>query len=232
MHADYSITAIFGTTLSTTVQGNGQVVLFPAGSVYAYGQTVRLTAAPNAGSYFGAWGNAATGSTNPLYFTVTNPNPTVSSIFGTNNGSQVNIYLTVSGRGSVAANPQANVYTTGQSVMLTATPGLEASFVNWSGDVSSTQNPLSVVLNQSKTLTANFTSGTALQVNPQLQEGLKPEGFRFSVLSDPGSIIEIRSSSNLISWDSLGFVTNQTGQIEFLDTNAVESTHKFYKSVP
>jgi hypothetical protein len=232
MNADRSITAIFGTTLSTTVQGNGQVLLYPASGAYRYGQVVRVTGVPGAGSYFGFWGNAASGNINPLYFTVTNPSPTISSIFGTNSGSQVNVYLTISGRGDVTANPQSNVYTTGQSVSLTATPEAGGSFVNWSGDVSSTQNPLTVILNQSKTITANFTGGTILKVDPQLQEGLRLDGFHFSLLSDPGSVLEIRSSSNLVSWESMGFVTNQTGEMELLDPSAADSVRKFYKSVP
>jgi Divergent InlB B-repeat domain/Chitobiase/beta-hexosaminidase C-terminal domain/Immunoglobulin I-set domain len=73
--------AIFGTTLGTTVAGNGTVALFPASTYYPYGSVVRLTATPQPGSYFGVWGNAASGNTNPLYFTITSPTQTVSSLF-------------------------------------------------------------------------------------------------------------------------------------------------------
>ena len=85
MQSDQSIQAVFGTTLSTTVQGNGQVSLNPPGGLYPYGQVVQLTAVPQPGNSFGGWGNAVEGNTaNPLYFTITNATPTVSSLFVTN----------------------------------------------------------------------------------------------------------------------------------------------------
>jgi hypothetical protein len=232
MHSDQSIRAVFGTTLFTTVQGNGQILLYPPGGLYAYGQTVRLTGVPQSGSYFGFWGNAAVGNTNPLYFTITNPTPTVSSIFGTDTASQATLTTLLNGRGSVTANPQANVYSVGQSVTLTATANAGQSFLNWSGDASGTQNPLTVVLDQSKTVTANFTGGPLLRVNPQLGEGLRPEGFRFSLISDPNSIYEIRCSTNLTLWESFGYVTNQVGEIQLLDPDALNSSRKYYRLVP
>jgi hypothetical protein len=232
MHSDKSIHAVFGTTLSTTVQGNGQVLLYPPGGLYSYGQIVRLTGVPASGSYFGFWGNAATGSTNPLYFKVTNANRVVSSIFGTNGANQVTLTVNINGRGNASVSPQANVYSTGQPLTLTATAGLGQSFVNWTGDASGTQNPLNITLNQSQVITANFTGGPMLRVSPQLGEGYHLEGFRFALLSDPDSIYEIRCSSNLISWDSLGFVTNQLGEASMLDTNAVNSPQRFYRIKP
>jgi hypothetical protein len=232
MHSDKTIHAVFGTTLSTTVQGNGQVLLYPPGGLYSYGQTVRLTAVPGSGSYFGFWGNAATGNTNPLYFKVTNANPVISSIFGTNGANQVTLTVNINGRGNVTVSPQANVYSTGQSLTLTATAGSGQSFVNWTGDASGAQNPLGIVLNQNQVITANFTGGPMLRVSPQLGEGFHPEGFRFSLLSDPDSIYEIRYSSNLISWSSLGFVTNQLGEASLLDSNAVTAPQRFYRIKP
>lgn len=229
MGSDKSIHAVFGTTLSTTVQGNGQIVIYPPGGLYSYGQTVRLTAVPGTGSYFGAWGNSVTGSTNPLYFTVTNPTPTISSIFGTDGANQVTLTLNINGSGTVTVSPPANIYTNGQSLTLTATPGVGQSFVNWSGDASGSQNPLAVTLNQSEIINANFTGGPFLRADPKLGEGLRPEGFRFSVVSDPNSVYEIRASSNLTSWQSLGFVTNSLGETQLLDTNAIRSPMKFYR---
>jgi hypothetical protein len=232
MHSDQSLHAVFGTTLSTTVQGDGQVLLYPPGGFYSYGQIVRLTGVPNAGSYFGAWGNAASGNTNPLYFTVTNSNPTVSSIFGTNGANQVSLSVLINGRGDVNVSPSANVYTAGQSVTLSATAGPGQSFANWSGDAGGSQNPLTVVLNQGKVITANFSGGPILRVNSQLGEGMNLDGFRFSLLSDSGSIYEIRSSTNLKSWQSMGYVTNQTGEMQLLDSAGTNSPQKFYRTFP
>ena len=232
MDHDQSIYAVFGTTLSTTVVGNGQISLQPPGGLYAYGRTVRLTGIPQAGSYFGAWGNAASGNANPLYFTVTNPTPTVSSIFGTLSGSQAALTVKITGNGRVNANPQANVFSTGQLVTLTAVPDSGQSFLNWSGDASGTNNPLNVTMDQSKIITANFSGMPSFSINKQFGEGLSAEGFRFSMFSEPDSIYQLFCSTDLTSWQSLGLVTNQTGQLQILDSDATNYQHRYYRIVP
>lgn len=232
MERDKIVWAVFGTTLSTTVAGNGQILLDPPGGQYRYGKTVQLTAVPQPGNYFGFWGNAATGSTNPLYFTVTNSTPTVSSIFGTVNGGQAALTILITGHGRVIANPQANVYTTGQSVSLTATADSGQSFLNWSGDASGSQNPLSVVMTTSKVITANFSTNAMGRINPQMADGLSSAGFRFTLVSDADSIYEIFASTNLSSWESLGRVTNAFGEMQITDSMATNSPQRFYKIAP
>lgn len=50
----------------------------------------------------------------------------------------------------------------GSTVTLTATPNPGRSFVGWSGDASGSTNPLTVVMDQHKTIFANFDSPTAV----------------------------------------------------------------------
>jgi len=234
MERDKTIYAVFGTVLSTTVAGNGQIQLNPPGGLYAYGAVVRLTGVPQAGNYFGAWGNAASGSgnTNPLYFTISTPNPTVSSIFGPLGGGQAALTLMINGSGRVTANPRANAYATSQSVTLTATPDAGQTFLSWSGDASGTQNPLSVLMNQSKVITANFTGHPTLRVSQSGLEGLTADGFRFTLLSEPQLIWQILGSSNFNTWQYLGTVTNVEGQVQFTDPGAVSLPRRFYRAAP
>jgi hypothetical protein len=232
MTEDKSVHAVFGTTLSTSVTGNGQVMLWPPGGVYAYGQTVRLTGVPQAGSYFGAWGTAAGGNTNPLYFVVTGPNPTISSVFGTLASNQASLTILISGPGHVAASPRANVYVTNTMVTLTATPDAGETFVGWSGSVSSTQNPLSLLMNQSQIITANFSSPVALRVLSQEGDGPGPAGFRLTLVGDPGTIGQIYTSSNLTTWSSLGYFTNTTGTVQFTDPSAAGADRRYYRVGP
>jgi len=228
MTTNESVQAVFGTTLSTTVAGNGQVTLTPATGPYAYGSVVRLEGIPGTGSYFGAWGNAALGSVNPLYFTVTNANPTVSSIFAPLAANQVALTLTVTGRGQVGANPAGNAFTTGQQVTITATPDAGQSFLGWSGGATGTQNPLTVTLNQSTVINAAFSGGTAQLT--ATKAGQTSGGFTLTLISDPGSVYQIQVSTNLSSWQSLGTVTNISGQVQFTDTGAVNSKARFYRA--
>jgi sugar lactone lactonase YvrE len=52
-----------------------------------------------------------------------------------------------------------SIYNAGAAVQLTANPNFGYHFVNWSGDVSGTANPTTVVMNGNKSVTANFASG-------------------------------------------------------------------------
>ena len=72
----------------------------------------------------------------------------------------LNISISPLGTGSVDITPAANCtsgYTQGTQVTLTAKPSSGYIFNNWSGDASDTTNPLSLPMDKSKTITANFT---------------------------------------------------------------------------
>jgi hypothetical protein len=229
MDRDKTIFAVFGTTLSTTVVGNGQVQLYPPTGPYAYGTVVRLTGVPQAGSYFGAWGNAATGNTNPLYFTILAPTQTVSSIFGTLASNQAALTILINGGGTVSASPRANVFTTNQSVVLTATPDNGQLFVDWTGDASGTQNPLTLPMTQSRVVIANF-SAPGLFVYPDAGDGLSSNGFRFTLISLPQAW-QIYGSTNLNTWQLLETITNSQGHFQFSDPTATNYPSRYYKAV-
>lgn len=52
-----------------------------------------------------------------------------------------------------------SIYNSGAGVQLTANANFGYHFVNWSGDVSGTANPTTIVMNGNKSVTANFASG-------------------------------------------------------------------------
>jgi len=226
MDQDKSIQAVFGTTLSTTVAGSGQVLVYPPGGIYPYGTTVRLTGVPQPGNYFGVWGNAASGTANPLYFTLTNANPTVSSLFVSLSAGQAALTILINGPGTFQVTPAGNVFSIIQTVNLTATPLAGQGFINWSGDATGTQNPLSVAMTQSRIVTANFTNWPVLVAN---QQSLTPEGFRLSVLSGTGLVYKIQGSTNLGNWTDLGVITNTAGQSYFTDPAGTNSPMRFYR---
>ena len=227
MERDKAIHAVFGTTLSTTVTGNGHVQLYPPGGLYANGSVVRLTGVPQPGNYFGLWGNAASGNINPLYFTISSPTQSVSALFAPTPAGQAALTMLVNGPGSVSVNPPGNVFPTNQAVSVTATPFAGQGFINWSGDASGTQNPLTVGMTQSRIITANFTNWPVLVANPQ---SFTAQGFRFSLLSGPGLTYQVQGSSNLYSWVNLGVVTNATGETQFTDPAGTNLPLRFYRA--
>lgn len=62
------------------------------------------------------------------------------------------------GNGTVTVNPPIDQLTCGQTVQLRATPLPGGTFDGWSGDATGTQNPLSMLINRPRTVTATFTS--------------------------------------------------------------------------
>jgi hypothetical protein len=232
MERDKTIYGVFGTTLSTTVAGNGQIQVFPSTGVYPYGSVVRLTAVPQPGDYFGFWGNAASGNINPLYFSVTSPAPTVSSIFGATPAGQAALTVIIAGDGSVSASPRANSYAVGQSVTLTATANSDQSFLSWSGDASGSQNPIAVSMNKSEVITANFSARPLLSTSRSGLEGTTAEGFRMTLISDPQTVWQILESTNLVQWEVLGEVTNTQGEVQITDPGALRPPSRFYRAAP
>lgn len=136
-----SISASVGGSVSTT------------GGEYAEGKSVTITATADPEYQFVNWSNGST--QNPLTITVMN-DQLLSANF-----AKVKYGLTLSteGEGSISEeliSSGRSDYNSGSVVRLTATPGEGYSFAGWSGDITSTDNPLEIEINSSKSITAVF----------------------------------------------------------------------------
>jgi hypothetical protein len=60
--------------------------------------------------------------------------------------------------GSISKNPNQTSYTPNSSVLLTATPDAGFAFSGWSGDVTGSANPLTVLMDTNKSIAASFIS--------------------------------------------------------------------------
>jgi hypothetical protein len=225
-----SVQAVFGTTLATTASGGGSVVLNPSSPIYPYGASVQVSGVPDAGNYFGLWGNAAGGNANPLQFQVTNANPTVSALFAAMSGGNVALTIVPVGDGHISANPLGNVYQPGESVLIAATPIAGQSFLGWSGAASGLQNPLTVLMDQSKTINAMFSRRPRISTTNSF-EGFKPEGFTFTMAGDIGARYVLDASFNLQDWGVLHVFTNVAGSFQFTDSAATNLPRRFYRSI-
>jgi hypothetical protein len=229
MARNKSVQAVFGTAVNTTTVGSGSIWQEPVVACYPYGTRIRFSGLPASGNYLAFWGNAVTSTDNPLDFSVTQPNLTVTAVFQPLAVGQFALALVADGGGKVVATPAANRYSSGASVRITAQPDVGQEFVGWSGDAAGSINPLTVAMNQNKAITAVFTKRPGLRVDTAL-EGLVEEGFRLTLMGEFGKRYEILGSADLVNWMQAGTLTNVHGTSQFTDGAATNQPRRFYRA--
>jgi hypothetical protein len=128
------------------------VVASPSGGVYDAGTVVTLTAVPsNPVASFLGWGGALSGTTNPRTI-VMNSDTTVSASFT----QTYTLTVTIRRSGSVTLTPPGGIYLAGTTVTLRAIPGSGYVFGGWSGALSGSSNPKTLLMNGNKSVTATF----------------------------------------------------------------------------
>ncbi len=165
MTASRTLTATFAIntyTLGLGSDGNGVVQRQPDQTLYPHGTVVTVTAVPNDGYHFEEWNGDLSGTDNPATL-VMDTNKTVFAMFG------INVYtlsVTTTGNGTVSKSPNQGLYPHGTVVTLTATPATGWHFVRWSGDTTTTTNPLALTMTSNHSLTATFAINVySLQVS-------------------------------------------------------------------
>ena len=175
--------------------------------------------------------NDVTPTNNPMEYTIGGPFPATFSALFTNLGpAQVSLTATPDGDGFVTVDPELTWFTTGQSVSLLARPGAGRTFLGWSGDATGGDNPLVLVLDQSKSVLAHFSKEAWLSAAPCLG-GRSETGFRFSLMGDWGSRYVVQQSSNMVDWTPILELTNSFGTTQLLDPAATNKGSRFYRPV-
>jgi len=152
-------------TLTVEINGNGMVTKNPDKTSYSTGEQVTLTATADPGWTFSGWSGALISTNNPLQITI-NGNTSMIATF-TQNEYSLSLNVTPDGKGTIVRNV-SGPYVYGQQVELTAIPEPGWKFTGWSGDVSGTQNPLTVTVQDNLSITAEFEpDGYSLTVTVQ-----------------------------------------------------------------
>lgn len=81
----------------------------------------------------------------------------VNNYLGTSTVIQYALTLNTSGSGTVSNNPSGSDFDENTNVSLTATPNTGYQFDNWSGDLTGSTNPATLIMNANKSITANFS---------------------------------------------------------------------------
>ena len=207
MDGNKSVTANF--TINTYTLGitatNGSVAKTPDQASYNHGTTVTLQATANTGYSFASWSGDASGSSNPATI-VMDGDKSVTANFAINTYT-LNITAL---NGSVAKTPDQSSYDHGTTVTLQATANASYTFANWSGDASGTSNPITVVMDGNKSITANFTVGpddtapTVANLSPQADSIQSPLNSLILLdITDSGdgvdaNLVTINVNNNLV----------------------------------
>lgn len=155
MTGSREITASFlqeGYTLDVDIVGTGSVAKSPDQLTYDPGELVQLMATPGASWDFSGWGGDLSGDTNPIEVAMTADK----HITATFSPKPYALYLKIQGDGYVLKVPEQEVYIYGDVVMLTAIADPGWSFNGWSGDLTGSSNPTNILMDEGKTIVANF----------------------------------------------------------------------------
>jgi uncharacterized repeat protein (TIGR02543 family) len=178
-------------TLTMYVLGQGTVN--PGNGTHTSGATVNIEATAALGWSFQGWSGDASGSANT---TITMDNDkTVTATFTQN---AYTLTVNVVGQGSVSRN-NSGPYYYGDVVGLTANSDLGWTFSAWSGDLTGSASPTTIVIDGDKTVDATFT-----QIEYTLTINVSPPGSgtvltNQSVPYHYGDVVELTASGN-IGW--------------------------------
>lgn len=147
------------TAVGPTIQvvGNGSVSRQPEQTNYGCGQVVTLTATPAEGWSFAGWSGAVSGTQNPTTLNAA----TGQVATATFTESRYSLSTDWVGEGAVGIDPELENYPHNTVVTVTATPADGWSFAGWEGDLAGTTNPAQLTMNQTKSVTAIFTTNTS-----------------------------------------------------------------------
>jgi hypothetical protein len=184
------------TVNSQTVTGGsmaltgGSVTVNPAPGAdgrYAGGSSVTLTAVPDPGYRLEHWSGDATGNATSVTLTM-NANKSLAAAYT----RVYTLTATASPTEGGAIMPGSGTYGDGASLTLTANPASGYRFDHWSGDVPGSSNPVALVVNANKTVTAVFAKVYTLTVNVNPAEGgsISPEGRTY----DEGASITLTAN--------------------------------------
>ncbi len=179
---------------------NGTVSVNPDLSEFPMNSEAVLTATPNQDYKFVGWTGDITSSENPLTITIVDKDVNITAVF------ELKTYLIdiASENGLVSVDPDQSEFTINSEVILTAIPNIGYEFVEWSGDATSSENPLIIVMDKDFNIVAEFiesvvlselndTHGVKIYPNPSDEhifiEGA-PKGSIITLVGLDGSILK------------------------------------------
>lgn len=147
-------------SLTTNATAGGTVTKTPDRNDYGACEYVTLTANPSAGYKFTGWSGDTVSTVNPIRLNLYK-NTTITANFTTGTNYKINI---TAAHGSVIKTPNLNGYNIGDVVTIAEQHNRGYKFTGWSGDVSGSTSPTSIVVTGNMNVTANYDEAPDLPV--------------------------------------------------------------------
>ena len=141
-------------SLKTSSNPTNGGTIVPSSGQYYEGEIVEIKAEANTDYVFHSWSGSVSGSSNTISVEMNSDKDIEANFYN----EKYDLTLDVFGEGEVTSKlivPDS--FSTDVIVELTATPTGEWEFVEWSGDITSTENPVEVNFDSPKNITATFT---------------------------------------------------------------------------
>jgi hypothetical protein len=154
---DVDVTANFAIdtfTLNYTAGPNGSLTGVISQTVNYGEDGTPVLAVPNTDYHFVDWSDGSTA--NPRTDTNVMSDVDVTANFALDIPDQYSLTIIIDGMGIVSVDPDKSLYDDGDVITLTATSDPRWSFIGWSGDLVSMVNPVTIVMDEDKIITATF----------------------------------------------------------------------------
>jgi hypothetical protein len=155
--AGSTITAAFKSQYLLTMTPSTGGAYNPAGGWYDSGATVALTATPGIGQSFSGWLGTGSGSfsgtNNPASVTLGGPVVETATFTGP---ADNRLTVLVTGNGTVSPDYNGKALEVGKSYTVTAKPGADSIFSNWTGGIPTNTAKLTFIMANNLVLQANF----------------------------------------------------------------------------
>jgi surface protein len=218
-----SVTAVFikkKYPLTVEVEGQGSVAekVIKAGLATDYnsGTIVELTATAETGWEFKEWTGDITGTDNPSQITI-DAAKTVKAVFVK---KQFAVNITIEGEGGGTVDEEVvnglkvdDKYEYGTELKLTAKPSAEWEFSSWKEDLEGTDNPQTITIDTTKTVTAVFIKKKyPLTVEVEGQGSVAEKVIKAGLATDynSGTIVELTATAET-GWEFKEWTGDITG---------------------
>ena len=152
--SEKSVTAVFVKmeyAFNIAINGWGLVARDPDQAIYHYGDSVVLETLPGAGWAFSGWSGDLSGDDSPVSLLVDSDKSITANFL-----QVFDLSLTTEGGGTASVDGDQSEYLDGSLVTITATAAEGWYFDRWEGNLTGSENPATIVMDDDKNIKAVF----------------------------------------------------------------------------